>query len=413
MKILGMLLTLALLGCTAAISQAQLTTIYSFSGSPGGASPVDKLLFDRVGNLYGTTEWGGAYGWGSIFELSPNGDGTWAETTLYSFCATNNGHSCNDGSQPLAALIFDSAGNLYGTTSSGSDFYCGDNSEGCGTAFELSPPGMSGDAWTYSVIYYFCSNNEPHCPDGAEPSGKVTFDTSGNLYGTTPLGGENGRGVVFELSQGLGGWTESVIYSFCSQGNPPACPDGSKPAAGVAFDKEGNLYGTTSAGGSPKYPGSGVVYKLTPGQSGWTEQILYAFLNGAKGGTLLGEVNFNSAGNIYSTAESGGADAQGVVFRLTPKGLQEISFQHNVTGAAPTAGVLIDPRNGDVYGTTSGDDAYFGSVYRVRGGKMTVLGEFNVGDNPMGALVTDGHHLYGTTKAGGDFNMGSVFEVGP
>jgi hypothetical protein len=185
------------------------------------------------------------------------------------------------------------------------------------------PPINFGGQWTESVLYEFCQTGGNRCSDGARPFSKLVFDGSGNLYGTTSL--SDAGGVVFELSPGVAGWTETVLYSFCSLGAPPVCPDGNKPMAGVVFDKEGNLYRTTSAGGSPKYQGGGVIYKLTPGQNGWTEKTVYAFpgATGPKGGGLFGEVNFDSAGNIYSTAAQGGANGWGVVFRLTPKGCKK------------------------------------------------------------------------------------------
>src|ERR1700722_14907688 len=271
MKTLGTLFIAALLACVSAAASAQ-TTIYSFSG-PDGASPLGKLVFDQVGNIYGTTQLGGANGEGSVFELSPNGDGTWTETTIYSFCQQAN---CSDGSNPTAALIFDGAGNLYGTANTGGGPRCPSGGGGCGNVFELLPPGIPGEPWTESVLYDFCQiPGDEGCSDGAKPFSTLVFDSAGNLYGTALAGASDG-GVVFELSQGAAGWAETVLYSFCSQGSPPVCPDGHNPKAGVVFDNEGNLYGTTYAGGSPKYQGGGVVYKLTPGQNGWTEKTVYA-----------------------------------------------------------------------------------------------------------------------------------------
>jgi len=414
MKTLIAYLLAALLSCGIALGQAQLTTIYSFAGTPDGESPVGALVFDKAGNLYGTTESGGANGWGSVFELSPNGDGTWTESTLYSFCDPG----CPNGTNPAAALVLDDAGNLYGTTIGGGGPQCPPGYPGCGTVFELMHPATPGGIWTESVLYEFCQiPGDDNCIDGAQPHGKVIFDSAGNLYGTTPIGGANGGGAVFELSPGSNGWIETLLYSFCPQPNGLICPDGDSPEAGVTFDKSGNLYGTTSAGGSSKYRGGGVVFKLSPGSNGWTENVLYGFQtpSGRYGGYLLGDVALDSAGSIYSTANEGGPSNLGTVFRLTPKGnLQELSFNGS-NGASPTAGVLFDPRSGAVYGTTSGGSQFFGTVFQVIGTKMTTLTGFNVDAGPFGAVIPDsaGKHLYGTTKAGGNFGMGSVFEVGP
>jgi uncharacterized repeat protein (TIGR03803 family) len=409
MKILDTLLIAALLACSSAAASAQ-TTIYSFSG-PDGASPLGKLVFDQAGNLYGTTQLGGANGGGSVFELSPNGDGTWTETTIYSFCQTAG---CTDGSNPLAALIFDAAGNLYGTAVGGGARCPLEGTAGCGVVFELSPP-LQGGEWIESVLYDFCQlTTDARCPDGFAPASKLIFDAAGNLYGTADAG-MNGQGIVFELSPRVGSWIETVLYSFCSVGIYPHCLDGRAPLAGVVFDGEGNLYGTTQSGGSRYLMGGGVVYKLTPGKDGWAENVVYAFPDaaGPKGGILCGEVNFDSAGNIYSTATQGGSNSVGVVFKLTSDGLEEVAFDPRVNGAYPFAGVLIDAHNGDVYGTASGGGFYPGSVFTVSHGKLRAIATFGASDIPMGALITDGRHLYGTTKAGGDFNMGSVFEVGP
>jgi uncharacterized repeat protein (TIGR03803 family) len=413
MKTLIAYLLAALVGCGVALGQAQLTSIYSFAGTPDGQSPVGALVFDKAGNLYGTTEGGGVSGWGSVFELSPNGDGTWTESILYSFCEPG----CPNGTNPAAALVPDDAGNLYGTTIGGGGPQCPPGYPGCGTVFELMHPATSGGMWTESVLYEFCQiPGDDNCIDGAQPHGKLTFDISGNLYGTVPLGGANGGGAVFELSPSSGGWTETLLYSFCPQPDGLICPDGDSPEAGVTFDKSGNLYGTTAFGGSNKYRGGGVVFKLSPGSNGWAENVLYGFLtpSGHYGGYLLGDVTLDSAGNVYSTGNEGGEYGQGVVFRLTPIGsLEELSFDADTNGYGPAAGVLIDPRSGAVYGTTTGGpyQQFPGTIFEVAGTTITVLAYTS---EAVGALISDktGQHLYGATKNGGDFQMGSVYVVG-
>jgi uncharacterized repeat protein (TIGR03803 family) len=210
-----------------------------------GSSPEYGLVIDAAGNLYGTTPSGGIHDYGTVFELSPTVGGGWTETVLHNF--NQNG---TDGALPSAALIFDAAGNLYGTTSAGGLYYDG-------TVFELSP--TVGGGWTETVLHNFNQNGT----DGVSPSGGLIFDAAGNLYGTTFAGGLYLDGTVFELSPAGGGaWTETVLYTFCSQND---CRDGSFPAAGLIFDAAGNLYGTTQGSGSMSnlYYGE-TVFELRP-----------------------------------------------------------------------------------------------------------------------------------------------------
>lgn len=305
-------------GCSLALGQAQEKILYSFSG-PDGWKPLSKLLLDAEGNLYGTTEWGGSQGLGTVFQLSPGPNDTWTETVLYSFCQISDGGFCSDGMEPTAGLVADSAGNLYGTTAHGGGENCPAGDGGCGTIFELSPPMGPGEPWVYTLLYQFCQiPGDEQCSDGIFPYGKLTFDTTGNLYGTTQMGGTYAQGNVFKLSPGQNGWTETTLYSFCTLGKDPRCPDGRHPVSTLTLDRDGNIYGTTSEGGSAKYEGGGVVFKLSLGQNGWKETVLDAFPSGAgkRGGYLLGSVNFDSVGNLYSTAAQGGKFESGTVFRL-------------------------------------------------------------------------------------------------
>ena len=381
-----------------AVFGQQVKTIYSFSSSDGHA-PQDKLVFDNVGNLYGTTEHGGQYNYGTIFELSPNADGTWSEVTLYSFCQDPNQYGvCLDGNSPTAGLVTDAEGNLYGVTPLGGPGY--------GVVFELSPPSQSGGAWDYQVIYDFCTTEQ--CQDGAMPGAKLTFDDSGNLYGTTE------GNTVFELSPSASGWIETTLFTFCTNGYPH-CADGNLPVAAVTFDAAGNLYGTTEIGGSSKGEGAGVVYKLTPGSTGWTETVLTTFSGGKRGGDLYGAINFDSAGNMYSTAFGGGTNDAGGVFRLSPSNNAEtlVSFLGSDGNIGPTAGVLLDPKTNTLYGTTSGgENGGAGSLYKVSSkGIVTTIA---VGGNPKGALIADKHgNLYGTYSTGGQYGYGAVFEIIP
>jgi len=308
------------------------TTLYEFKGGSDGANPVASLIWDNSGNLYGTTKFGGQFGRGTVFELSRQQSGPWTETILYSF-----GSQQGDGSRPSANLVFDSQGNLYSTTLGGG------STGNFVTVFELTP-GSSG--WTESVLYSFRGGN-----DGAIPASSLVLDSAGNLYGTTVVGGA-GTGTVFELSPSGGGWVERVIHAF----QPSGSGDGSGPTAGVIFDSNGNLYGTTEWGG---VEGNGIVFKLAPVQGGWTESIIHrckpAEGDGAKPRAAL---TFDHYGvNLYGTTSLGGAYNYGTVFEFSPKsdGNWQETAHHSFTGgsdgAYPYGAVILDGSS-DVYGTT-------------------------------------------------------------
>ena len=211
------------------------------------------LLLDVTGNLFGVTAAGGAYGFGVVFKLAPNTDGTWSQSVLYSFTGGA------DGGYPFAGLISDSAGDLYGTTSGGGSGSCSNAyTQGCGVVFELAP-NLDG-SWTESVLYSFTGG-----ADGAQPEARLTFDPAGNLYGTTDAGGvrlsapcpgpfsdnyDNGCGVAFELTPNSDGtWTESVLHAFTAHN------DGQGQIGPLTLDAAGNLYGTAQGGKN----GQGVV----------------------------------------------------------------------------------------------------------------------------------------------------------
>jgi len=261
------------------------TVIHNFNGDDG-FSPVGELIFDTAGNLYGTTDWGGTYGEGTAFKLTPNPDGSWSETVLHGFGG-------EDGARPQGSLIFDNAGNLYGTTFNGG---VGDNR---GTVFKLTP--NPDGTWSHTVIHYF------HYSDGARPRGALVFDVAGNLYGTTQEGGSHGQGTVFKLTPNPdGSWTRSKVHSFNGQ-------DGGWPLAGLIFDEAGNLYGTTYFGGIRD---AGTAFKLTPNPDGsWKRTTLHAFKGTDGAGPYAGLI-FDAAGNLYGTTQSGAK--VGVVFRIKP-----------------------------------------------------------------------------------------------
>ncbi len=345
------------------------TVLHSFcqpGGCQDGATPLSGLVFDGAGNLYGTTFQGG----GIVFEMTPNPDGTWTETVLHTF---GNG---TDGVGPLGRLVLDSAGNLYGTTSSGGTSPSGNCFGGCGTVFKLSP-GSNGQ-WTESVLYNFCS--QAGCADGNAPTGGVIFDAAGNLYGTTVDGGtpdQHLNGTVFELTPGGNGqWVETVLYMFQN-----ATTDGNNPRGDLVQDKSGNLYGTTSWGYSVPGGGfgNGIVFELTRGPQGqWTEKIVHPFcsdvINCSDGTGPLGGLVFDKAGNLYGTTSSGGASncvvftGCGVVFELASGSWFDTvlySFPGGAPGLAPSSGVIFDAA-GNLYGVASGGGTYgYGVVFEV------------------------------------------------
>jgi uncharacterized repeat protein (TIGR03803 family) len=269
-------------------------TLYAFcpDGTCGdGSNPSAGLIMDGSGNLYGTTLYGGSYGQGTVFQLIPTGTG-WSEKVLYSFCSQS---ACTDGSMPSGGLIMDSSGNLYGTTQYGGATHNG-------TAFQLT---LTSNGWTQKLVYSFCQQSA--CADGSNPSGGLIIDSSGNLYGETPYGGTTGKGTVFQLTPTTNGWTPRVLYSFCQQS---ACADGSNPSGGLTIDSSGNLYGTTCCGGLATY--SGTVFQLKPTGTGWKEEVLYKFCSPSGYGECtdgfgpLGGLLMDSSGNLYGTTFNGG-----------------------------------------------------------------------------------------------------------
>lgn len=276
-----------------------------------GNIPFSSLVFDPAGNLYGTTYAGGKNNGGTVFELIPNSNGEWTEKVLYWFC---HDHTCTDGVNPVGSVLFDSSGNLYGTTQGG-----GDVCFNCGTVFQLVP-GADGK-WTHKVLYSFGRGDGE---DGTQPDAGLSFDAVGNLYGTTFSGGTHGFGcygfgacgTVFELMPGGDGkWTERVLHSFGGR------KDGAAPyTARLVFDKAGNLYGTTEVGGefSACEFGCGTVFELKPDADGhWTESVLHSF-DGADGSYPFAGLIFDTDGNLYGTSCCGGANNSGVVFEITP-----------------------------------------------------------------------------------------------
>jgi uncharacterized repeat protein (TIGR03803 family) len=396
-------LVLWLMVATAALAATKEKVLHNFCAAqlcPDGSNPVSSLVMDATGNLYGAAVYGGnsncVHGCGTVFELA-SVNGKWAYKVLHHF--ENNG---TDGYYPAATLVFDAAGNLYGTTA------LGGSSLG-GTVFELMP--APGGKWKEKILYTFS--------DSAEPLAPVAFDAAGNLYGTTFYGGTFGDGTVFSLAPGKSGtWTEKVLHNFDFNG-----VDGFSSRAGVVFDSSGNLYGTTVLGGK----GSGTVFEEKRGKNGsWKENVLYSFSGESDGGLATAPLVFDSSGSLYSTTQAGGASGLGNVFKLTrnAKGtwvLTTLYSFENVDGVYPLGGVIFDT-SGNLYGTTDEGGAYNsgGTVFQLTpgsGGTWTEtvvhsFGDGSDGSSPEAGLVMDGSgNFYGTTNAGGTHGYGTVFEI--
>jgi uncharacterized repeat protein (TIGR03803 family) len=400
-------------GTLAAAQRA--SVLYSFHTSgKDGYEPYAGLVFDRAGNLYGATTTGGVYNGGTVFELSPNPNGSWTRKILHQFTLFGSG-----GYAPYASLVLDAAGNLYGTTAYG-------GSVDLGTVFELTP--TQGGSWKEKVLYSFGR----FASDGAIPFSGVTFDVAGNLYGTTSRGGTecfgSGCGAVFELTPTAGGgWKEKILYRFQLNG-----VDGISPLGGVILDTAGNLYGTASQGGGPQCvgdgggPGCGTVFKLTPNADGtWTQTVIYAFGGSSSDGIYpYSALVFDKAGNLYGTTYEGGTSYQGTVFELTPQvggtWAEEIAHSFRV-GNAPYAGITIDAE-GNLYGTTTQSTTTTGgTVFELTPNAQgswseTLLHTFhgNDGSEPFAGVILDkAGNLYGTTVYGGPNGGGTVFKITP
>jgi uncharacterized repeat protein (TIGR03803 family) len=395
------ILALTLFGITPRALAQTTAVLHSFSNNgKDGYNPWANLVFDSSGNLYGTTAFGGASSCGTAFELSPLAGGGWTEKILRAF---NN----TDGCSPYGGLVLDAAGNLYGTTRDGGNY-------GNGTAYELTP---SAGGWTEKVLHSFQANGT----DGYGPTDTLILDPSGSLYGTTAAGGTHAGGTIFKLTPTIsGGWSEKVLYNL-------APGTGNYPTAGVVFDSFGNLFGTTQVGGTYNY---GTVFELKPTPGGWAEKTLHHFnQDGVDGFFPTAGVILDASGNLYGTTPSGGRSDQGIVFELspTPGGTWIEKFLHSFTdttsdGGAPFGGLVLDA-SGNLYGTTNGgglsNDGIVFELTPVSGGgwNETVLLNFNGsgdGQQPYAGLIFDASgSLFGTAVSGGPHGAGTVFEIKP
>ncbi len=326
------------------------TVLHAFSAQDDGSGPYGGLIADAAGNLYGTTATGGssgcggiAYGCGTVFKVGSDGK----ESVVYAF--GGNG----DGAYPLASVVADKAGNLYGTTTDGGGgTQCIVQFGGCGTVFRVSAKGRE------KVLYAFTGGS-----DGANPQASLVIDKSGNLFGTAAYGGNlsacnqglsPGCGTVFEVAAD---GTEKTLYTF-NGGN-----DGWAPISNLIEDKSGNLYGTTEAGGSTTAcngVGCGIVFRIAPDG---TETVLYDFAGGSDGAHPSAGLIADAKGNLYGTTYSGGTDDEGVVFKLTSSGKLEVLNAFNGQGDASVANLMAGAK-GELYGTTEFGPK--GTVFKVK-----------------------------------------------
>ena len=400
--------TLSLIPCQLQAQHFQV--LHNFTGGLDGSAPYAGLSMDRGGNLYGTTTAGG-HGFGTVFALLHRGSG-WAFNPLYGFAGGS------DGEGPTARVIVGPNGSLYGTTYAGGGTGCSDG-YGCGTIFNLRPsPSVCRAAlcgWDETVLYRFTGGS-----DGANPLlGDVIFDQAGNIYGTTQNGGSancggTGCGTVFELSPNGGGWTEKVLYSFTGAGG-----DGANPYSGVIFDQSGNLDGTTRQGGPAA---NGTVFRLTPNGSSWTENILYGFPSINDGYWPYGGLMLDHSGNLFGTTSSGGLNGGGTAFEVTTSGSVDVFFNFAGPAYGGPYGTLTSDAAGNLYGVAYDDGAYGnGSVFKltptVNGWSYTDLYDFTGGTDgrcPYGGALLDAQgNLYGTAAAGGQYDVGVVWELTP
>ena len=356
--------------------------IYTFQGETSdGQNPQSSVVLDVAGNLYGTAN-GGQFGCGIVYKLTPTQNGPWTETIIHQFNAFE-GH--NDGCEPVGSLIFDKAGNLYGTTSQGgggtSDTFC---TNGCGTIFKMVP--NQNGSWTESVIHAYHQGGGG-TPDGQNPFDSLVFDSAGNLYGTTFTGGPDDEGTVFKLTPTTTGkWNETLLFKFHDLVNNP--PDGDAPYAGVVLDSAGNVYGTTVDGGGGLGGGGTVfkltagvngkfeyskIRRFAESESGFQDGMF------PYGGLLM-----DSAGNLFGTTLLGGGHNEplcivsgvpsftgcGTIFKLTPaaNGTWKESlvhrFQGSTDGGLPQPDHLTMDAAGNLYGVASAG----GKLVQVQGG---------------------------------------------
>jgi uncharacterized repeat protein (TIGR03803 family) len=386
-------------------SHGSVTTVHTFAGTDGSFS-TSGLSADAAGNLYGTTQIGGASNAGVVFRLSPTENGV-KYTVLYTFTGGA------DGGNPLGTLVFDSQGNAYGTVSSG-------GTAGLGAVYKLTPV-ENGKPWSESVLYSFQGGS-----DGQIPFGEVVFDAAGNLYGTTSRGGvthlgcfQSGCGTIYELSPTSNGqWQETILHDFSD-----ANGEGAEPRAGVVFDSAGNLYGTTNSGGNNSVSacntfnsdGCGTVFELMPASGGQWNLVTLVDFNFFNGAIPRSGVTLDGKGNLFGATSGGGAFSGGTVFSLTQKsGEWTAGKLHSFPPHSQPSGNVAFDTDGNLYSTTyQGGTSDSGSVFELvptkSGWSEQVLYNFpltgqRTGENPLDGVLIHNGALFLTTTQGGNLN---------
>jgi len=378
-----------------------MTLLYSFAGYPSsGVNPYAGLVQADNGDLYGTSEIGGASNLGAVFAVDPSA-GT--ESLVHSFVG-----NLTDGTYPYAPLTKDKAGNLYGTTETGGSYVQCSPAQVCetnyGSVFKINPT-----TGVETLLYSFKGNAGSY-NDGAYPYAGLILASDGYLFGTTEQGGSAGNGTVYRVNPKSGAGV--ALHSFAG-----GTGDGANPYAGLVQASDGNLYGTTKQGGAA---GNGTVFRINPATG--AESIVYAFLGGSDGASPYAGLVQAKDGNLYGTTGAGGASGAGTVFKVDPgTGAESVVYAFaggTGDGANPYAGV-IQASDGNLYGTTiSGGANGDGTVFRIdpsTGAESLVYvfaGAVNDGAEPYGGLIqaTDGY-LYGTTLKGGSSDAGTVFRI--
>jgi uncharacterized repeat protein (TIGR03803 family) len=328
-----------------------------------GGHPEFPLILDSAGNFYGTAMQGGAGGGGTVYEFATGGD-RGKLMVLHAFCTGD----CKTGFAPSSGLTYqgeasglpyDGTSPLYGTTSLG-------GSQDGGTVYALV---SDGGRRKLKALYNFCSALP--CDEGTVPLGGLALNSAGEIFGIANLGGAHDEGAVFKLSPAGDRYDYSVIYSFCSA---QSCTDGIRPTAGVAIDPAGNLYGTTTRSGDHD---EGTAWELSPGQAGYTFQVIYQFCsdaNCADGADPESPLTLDSAGNLFGASAQGGDAGEGTVFELVPGGGSwSESVLHSFCessgcpdGAVPKSPLSIDA-SGNLYGTAlAGGKTNAGVLFEVK-----------------------------------------------
>jgi hypothetical protein len=423
MKTLKLIFWMTLFATTQTrVSSAQTYNVlwdFGSNNNADGSAPEGQIAVDPAGNIYGTTsEDGGIGNCGTVWELSPpavTGE-TWTETTLHTFNCTT------DGEYPLGGVTLDKLGNLYATTGGGGS---GVNH---GEVFKMKPPTEKGGPWSYARIHVFAAPPV----DGAAPSGPLTLDSAGNVYGTTAVGGTysvNGQligGVAFKLHPGVGGYKETILWNFGGTG------DASYILSGLRADVNGNWYGTSFFGGAYGY---GSVFELSPPTSGaaWTENVIYSFTgpNTSTGEYPQGSLVIDSHGTLYGVASGSSLNCCGAVFQIKPAAgggwttKAIYTFTHTTEGYRPV-GLSMDPQAQNLYGVTLNTNGQNGNgvVFKltqptVSGGSWTysVLHDFTTtGESGLKSppIVDSFGDVFGATFTGGPQDgRGVAYEITP